>query len=1026
MAVDPFLIQLADLCRTHPTLAKWVIVPSHAVGHTLAERLAREGTNWVNLRFVPPLDLALQIAAPFLVEREIDPAPDTVGAALIMRLLLELPGSTPSYFRPLAEHPKMADALWATVRELRLAGLRAMDLPRAVLASAAKQAELQALLAAYEDHLAAHHLADPAAVYGEALQHLDLSPVLPHDVRIELPGVIWAPLERQFLDALPGHRLTPATLHLPALAPPRRLALLATPQAAVPPVPTSDAERLTFLLSPMDAPVPKQDGSMTMFRAGGKEAEIEEVFRRIQAGRMPFDQVEIACAASDYSVLLWEKAQRHDWPLTVGPGVAVTVTRPARALLAFCSWITGGFPSSGLRRLLQSGDVRVDIAGGPTAGQAARLLAGSNATWGRQTYTPALTGVEESYRERAADPEADEEAQARFTARAGQAQRLREWIGALLALVPEPEPDGPIALGSVLAACIGFVKSYATTGSALDGAAAAAIAETLDELQPLGDLIRPLADVVALIRDRVEGLAVGGDRARPGHLHVTTLAQAGQAGRPHTFVVGLEEGGVFPTLLEDPVLLDEERAALSPTLATSRDRVTEALALVASRLARLGGRVCLSFSCRDLRENRETFPSWLLLQVLRLQQPGRDLTYDDLNAALGEPVSAIPAEPDHALSDAGWWVAKLRGAGTQGRAAVSEAFPWLARGEAAEAARASDAFTIYDGFVPAAGAHLDPRRSGLAVSPTRLERLAGCPFRYFLERGLGVEPIEDAEPDPDVWLDGLTRGNALHALYARILREIRSVQETPDPVRHIPRLQALGEATLAELRALIPPPSESVYAREAEEFLRDLALFLRLEAGAPDRVPVGLEISFGSRDSQGEPLAQADPVTLDLRGGLRFFLRARIDRLDRLPDGSYEVVDYKTGRLWLPGGLRATFAGGRQLQHALYAIAAERLLRREDPTARVTVSSYYFPTERGNARRVPRPQGDSAPVAAVLQDLFDLLAGGTFLHTADAADCKYCEFHRACGSDPVPRAQGKLANAATTALDVYRRLQAHA
>jgi len=1026
VAVDPFLAQLTDLCHSHRTVAKWVFVPSHAVGHTLGERLALEGTDWVNLRFVHPLDLALQMAAPFLVKRDINPAPDTLGPALIMRLLLELPGSTPSYYRPLAEHPKMADALWATVRELRLAGLRAVDLPQAALASAEKQAELAALLAAYEDHLAVHRLADPAAVYGEALQHLDLSPVLPNDVRIELPGVIWAPLERQFLDPLPGHRLTPATLHLPGLVPPRRLALLATPQAVMPPAPTSDAERLTFLLSPLDAPAPKQDGTITMFRAGGKEAEIEEVFRRIHAGRMPCDQVEIACAASDYSVLLWEKAQRHDWPLTVGPGVAVTATRPARALLAFCSWITGGFPSSGLRRLLQSGDVRVDIADGPTAGQAARLLAGSNATWGRQTYALALTCVEESYRERAADPGADEEVQSRSTARADQAQHLREWVAALLALVPEPEPDGRLTLSPLLAACGRFVKGYATTASALDGGAAAAIAETLDELQPLGDLIRPLADGLALIRDRVEGLAVGGDRARPGHLHVTTLAQAGQAGRPHTFVVGLEEGGVFPTLLEDPVLLDEERAALSPALATSRDRVSEALVLVASRLARLGGRVCLSFSCRDLRENRETFPSWLLLQVLRLQQPGRDLTYDDLNAALGEPVSAIPAHPDHALSDAGWWVAQLRGAGIQGRAAMSEAFPRLAQGEAAEAARASEAFTIYDGFVPAAGVRLDPRRSGRAVSATGLERLAGCPFRYFLERGLGVEPIDEAEPDPDVWLDGMTRGSALHTLYARILREIRSLQETPDPVRQIPRLQALGEATLAELRALIPPPSESVYAREADEFLRDLALFLRLEAGAPGRVPVGLEISFGSGDPQGEPLAQADAVTVDLGGGVRFLLRGRIDRLDRLPDGSYEVLDYKTGRLWLPGGLRATFAGGRQLQHALYAIAAVQLLRRGDPTARVTLSSYYFPTARGNARRVPRPQGDSAPVAPVLRDLFDLLAGGTFLHTADAADCKYCEFHRACGSDPVPRAQGKLANAATTALDVHRRLQAHA
>ena len=40
-----------------------------------------------------------------------------------MRLLLELPAQ-PSYFRPLASHPAMAEALWATIRELRMAGVR--------------------------------------------------------------------------------------------------------------------------------------------------------------------------------------------------------------------------------------------------------------------------------------------------------------------------------------------------------------------------------------------------------------------------------------------------------------------------------------------------------------------------------------------------------------------------------------------------------------------------------------------------------------------------------------------------------------------------------------------------------------------------------------------------------------------------------------------------------------------------------------------------------------------------------------
>ena len=238
--------------------------------------------------------------------------------------------------------------------------------------------------------------------------------------------------------------------------------------------------------------------------------------------------------------------------------------------------------------------------------------------------------------------------------------------------------------------------------------------------------------------------------------------------------------------------------------------------------------------------------------------------------------------------------------------------------------------------------------------------------------------------------------------------------------------RALGEATLADLRMLIPPPSEGVYARESDEFLRDLALFLRLEAEATGRIPVGLEISFGGGDPEGEPLAQTDPVSIDLGAGLQFLLRGRIDRLDRLTNGGYEVVDYKTGRPWLPGGLTAAFAGGRQLQHALYAIAAVQLLRRKHPRARVAWSSYYFPTVRGRGERVRRAQDDPAKVAAILRDLFDVLATGTFLPANDKGDCRYCAFERACGTGPVARAQQKLENVANGALDAYRRLRNHA
>ena len=134
---DPFVVQLGELCRAHVTRAKWVFVPSHAIGRTLGERIALDGTNWLNLRFVTPLDVALRMGAPFLVERGIDPSEEGLGPALMMRLLLDLPEKD-GYFRPLADQPTMAQALWTTIRELRMAGVKSADLKPEAFASSAQ------------------------------------------------------------------------------------------------------------------------------------------------------------------------------------------------------------------------------------------------------------------------------------------------------------------------------------------------------------------------------------------------------------------------------------------------------------------------------------------------------------------------------------------------------------------------------------------------------------------------------------------------------------------------------------------------------------------------------------------------------------------------------------------------------------------------------------------------------------------------------------------------------------------------
>ncbi|MBI3929091.1 MAG: hypothetical protein HY319_26340 [Armatimonadetes bacterium] len=707
---EPFISQLARLVREERTTGKWVFVPYPSLKWTLSERLLHGGCSWANLRFVTPFEVALELAAPFLLSKGINPKPETLGPSLIQKLLVGLPGRVPQYFRPLVDQPGMAETLWGTLRELRMAGIRSGHLTR--LPSTPKRAELKALLRSYEGCLETHRIADRAAVLLEAVSQVERAPVKEWEWVLEMPSALWAPLERKLLDELPGRRLPAEVPDLPA---PRRLSLLCPGRKTIPQDVLADSGLLRHLLAPVEAPPPRRDGSLRLFSAGRRDSEIQEVLRRVLGDRLAADSIEIAAGDSENLPLLRDQLLQCDLPATLEPGLPIAASRPGQALLCLLSWIEHRYTAFDLRHLLLSG--LLFLRGRSVDSRtAARLLEQSGATWERETYFRTLGNLRSWFEQRAQATDEEPDRREGLDRQARETAELAEWVSTLFRRLPAPDPAGLVEWTTWVRGLRSILENEVPVGNDDDRAARLRIFRALDELLLLESQRSTVEDCLRLLRDKLAPLRFGGSRALPGHVHVTTLDRVGLTGRSNIFLLGLEEGRLFQGELEDPVLTDEERERLHPGLARSPDRPSEAVFLVLERLAALGGkRVTLSYSTRELRSGQELLPSWVFFHAARLLEPAIE-SHGQLFEWLGEPVGYAPGTPRTASTEMAWWLARLPVAGPDRQKAVLETFPGLAAGRQAELARQTDLFTMFDGWVPNAAGRLDPRRTGLAVS----------------------------------------------------------------------------------------------------------------------------------------------------------------------------------------------------------------------------------------------------------------------------------------------------------------------
>ncbi len=135
------------------------------------------------------------------------------------------------------------------------------------------------------------------------------------------------------------------------------------------------------------------------------------------------------------------------------------------------------------------------------------------------------------------------------------------------------------------------------------------------------------------------------------------------------------------------------------------------------------------------------------------------------------------------------------------------------------------------------------------------------------------------------------------------------------------------------------------------------------------------------RDSEGEP------VWLERKFDIRIgehHVRGRIDRVDRLPDGAHELIDYKTGERKTEAALE------NDLQLALYRLAAREAWGLEAGTG-----SYYYVLDAEKVAAPTKPD-DAERVERTVLQVGEGVLGQDFEPRPSPTVCGWCDYRLIC------------------------------
>lgn len=487
--------------------------------------------------------------------------------------------------------------------------------------------------------------------------------------------------------------------------------------------------------------------------------------------------------------------------------------------------------------------------------------------------------------------------------------------------------------------------------------------------------------VIKRLEDLLNKQRVNISAPEAGKLYLAPYQNSLYFSRDNEFIIGLEENNLSKSQTENPVILDIERTNY-PNFKLSTAKSKKALADLVKAVNKSTENKFLSYSNYDISDSREQLPSFVLLDAYRKREADQSLTFKDFEADTVKTAAFAPDLKEHSLNLSEYFLADFKDSAKiiNKKELLLNFYPNFRKGIEFLEAQLNPNFNKYHGnllSVLESDDYIDSK--SLVYSSSRLETIAKCPYKYFLNYVLNVSPPETEKADPLSWLSALDQGTLLHAVFEKFIKEIIEGSEKINFESKKKLINKILKSEAEKMRKEITPPSELIYQLKLKELQERAKLFLNLiESELQDSEPIYLEKFF-------------DDFILELKSCRKIKLQGKIDRIDKLADGSYRIIDYKTGGDYSYSE-QEYFKGGKQLQHALYSAAFAAELEAE-----VKEFLYLFVNPRAVKKKYLRKNNKTEELKAVVDILLKTVERGAFIPAAynkESQECKYCDYNQ--------------------------------